>query len=77
MRGGGAVKLRNPVPEILTTLAALWSRISSAIGSDYAECVRYLGETMTTAEAIVKCVELLSGAAMGLGGLYFIWKAAQ
>ena len=46
-------------------------------GSDYAECVRYLGETMTTAEAIVKCVELLSGAAMGLGGLYFIWKATQ
>ncbi len=32
---------------------------------------------MTTAEAIVKCVELLSGAAIGLGALYFIYKVTQ
>ena len=37
MRGGGAVKLRNPVPEVLTALAALWSRISSAIGRGQAQ----------------------------------------
>lgn len=31
------MKLRNPVPEVLTALAALWSRISSAIGRGQAE----------------------------------------
>lgn len=32
---------------------------------------------MTTAEAIVKCVEVLSGAAVGLGALYFIYKVTE
>lgn len=32
---------------------------------------------MTTAEAIVKCVEMLSGAAIGLGGLYFVYKVTR
>lgn len=31
------MKLRNPGPEILTALAALWVRISSAIGRGQAE----------------------------------------
>lgn len=31
------MKLRNPVPEVLTALAALWSRISSAIGRGQAQ----------------------------------------
>ena len=34
------MKLRNPVPEVLTALAALWSRISSAIGRKQAEAAR-------------------------------------
>jgi hypothetical protein len=34
------VKLRNPVPEILTALAALWSRLSGAIGRWQAEAAR-------------------------------------
>ena len=34
------MKLRNPVPEVLTALAALWSRISSAIGRGQAEKAR-------------------------------------
>jgi hypothetical protein len=34
------MKLRNPVPEVLTALAALWSRISSAIGRSQAEKAR-------------------------------------
>lgn len=32
---------------------------------------------MTTAEAIVKCVEMLSGAAVRLGALYFIYKVTE
>ena len=31
------MKLRNPVPEILAALSALWSRISGAIGRKQAE----------------------------------------
>ena len=31
------MKLRNPVPEVLTAIAALWNRISSAIGRSQAE----------------------------------------
>ena len=31
------MKLRNPVPEILAALSALWSRISGAIGRRQAE----------------------------------------
>lgn len=34
------MKLRNPVPEILAALAALWSRISSAIGRGQAEAAK-------------------------------------
>ena len=34
------MKLRNPVPEVLTALAALWSRISSAIGGKQAEAAK-------------------------------------
>mgnify|MGYP001455931083 CR=1 FL=1 len=34
------MKLRNPVSEVLTSLAALWSRISSAIGRGQAEAAR-------------------------------------
>jgi hypothetical protein len=34
------MKLRNPAPEILTALAALWSRISSTIGRGQAEKAR-------------------------------------
>lgn len=32
---------------------------------------------MTTAEAIVKCVEMLSVTATLLGGLYFIYKVTK
>jgi hypothetical protein len=35
------MKLRNPAPEILTALAALWSRISSAIGRGQAEQAKH------------------------------------
>lgn len=31
------MKLRNPVPAALTAIAALWNRISSAIGRSQAE----------------------------------------
>jgi hypothetical protein len=34
------VKLRNPVSEVLTSLTALWSRISSAIGRGQAEAAK-------------------------------------
>ena len=34
------MKLRNPVPEVLTALAALWSRISSAVGRKQADKAR-------------------------------------
>jgi hypothetical protein len=34
------VKLRNPVPEILTALAALWSRLSGAIGRSQADSAK-------------------------------------
>ena len=30
------MKLRNPIPEVLTAIAALWSKISSAIGRSQA-----------------------------------------
>ena len=34
------MKLRNPATEVLTALAALWNRISSAIGRGEAEKAR-------------------------------------
>jgi hypothetical protein len=34
------MKLRNPVPAALTAIAALWSRISSAIGRGQAEAAK-------------------------------------
>ena len=34
------MKLRNPIPEVLTAIAALWSRISSAIGRKQAEAAK-------------------------------------
>lgn len=34
------MKLRNPVPEVLTALADLWNRISRAIGRGQAEAAR-------------------------------------
>ena len=34
------MRLRDPVPEVLTALAALWSRISSAIGRGQAETAK-------------------------------------
>jgi len=35
------VKLRNPVSEVLTSLTALWNRISSAIGRGQAEQAKH------------------------------------
>ena len=34
------MKLRNPVPEVLTALADLWNRISRAIGRGQAEAAK-------------------------------------
>ena len=52
------MKLRNPVPEVLTALAALWSRISSAIGHSQAEQAK---QQQTELDALDREIQAMKG----------------